>query len=205
MPIFKQKDNVCYFIHIPRTGGRYVSSLFEKNKNVECFHHRINENRLRGVDETHLHYPLYNHFFGVNDIPHITIVRNPYDKFLSSIRNMNSIHKIDYNDFLLDESNFLEFVNFEIEISSFHNNWFLPQHKFISNKTFVWKFEDGFGENFSQWIFDKTKINLDNNENLSYSLFDGETLNKNYSLNSKIIDYVKSFYKKDYEKFNYEL
>jgi hypothetical protein len=62
MPIFTQGDNSCYFIHIPRTGGRYVSSLFENSENVECRYHKINTHRFEGIDSTHLHYPLYNDY-----------------------------------------------------------------------------------------------------------------------------------------------
>jgi hypothetical protein len=78
MAIFEQNNNKCYFIHIPRTGGRYVSSLFENSADMKCKYHRIHEDRFDGIDATHLHYPLYNLFLNVNNIPLKT------DKYLKS-------------------------------------------------------------------------------------------------------------------------
>jgi hypothetical protein len=201
MAIFKQGENCCYFIHIPRTAGRYVSSLFESN-NVECFYHKINQENIRGIDITHLHYPLYNYYLNVSNIPHITVVRNPFDKFNSCIRNMHSIHKTDYNNLINTWDKFEDFVNVEIEIQSFHNNWFLPQNKFVSNKTFFWKYEWGFGKKFVDWVFDKTSIKLDNYTEIQYDNFQGET-NNTYVLDDRVKKYVRKFYKKDYELFKY--
>jgi hypothetical protein len=203
MSIFKQGENSCYFIHIPRTAGRYVSSLFESN-NVECFHHKIDQENIGGIDITHLHYPLYNYFLNVKNIPHIAVVRDPFDKFNSCIRNMNSIHKTDYNGIMKTWDEFYEFVNVEIKIQSFHNNWFLPQNKFISNKTFIWKYESGFNQNFVDWIFDKTSIKINLHDNIRYDSFRGEC-NDGYKLNDNIKKYVKKFYRKDYQLFGYTL
>jgi hypothetical protein len=202
MPIFKQHNSSCYFIHIPRTGGRYISSLFENTHNIDCSYHKINKQRIREVDSTHLHYPLYNYFLEVSNIPHITVVRNPYDKFVSCLNNMHSIHSLEYNKLLTDENSFLEFVHQEIEITSFHNNWFLPQYKFLSPKTSFWKYEWGFGQNFKRWVFEKTGIILNINEDVVYEKFGGET-NLKYKLDDRIKTYVKNFYSIDYKKFDY--
>lgn len=201
MAIFEQNNNKCYFIHIPRTGGRYVSSLFENSADMKCKYHRIHEHRFYGIDATHLHYPLYNEILGVGDIPHITVVRNPFDKFSSCVNNMYKIHGLDYNNLMSTYDSFLEFVNLEITHQSYHNNWFLLQHKFISPKTYYWKYEWGFGKRFKKWIFDKTKIEI-NLKEVKYQKFDGETGEK-YKLNKNIKGYVKRFYKEDYKKFNY--
>jgi hypothetical protein len=201
MAIFSQENNFCYFIHIPRTGGRYISSLFENSSNIECKYHKIQEYRFDGIDVTHLHYPLYNVFLGVENIPHLTVVRNPYDKFNSCLSNMHKLHGIDYNNILTSYDSFVEFVNLEINLQSYHNNWFLPQNKFISLKTHYWKYEWGFGKKFKKWVFDKTKIEIDLIK-VEYERFDGETKTK-YKLNKNIKGYVRKFYKEDYKKFNY--
>jgi hypothetical protein len=203
MAIFKQGDNICYFIHIPRTGGRYVSSLFENSEDIECKHHKIHTEEIRGIDITHLHYPLYDHFLRVENIPHIAVVRNPYSKFYSSIRNMHSLHQINYNELLCNEQEFLKFINIEIEIQSFHNNWFLPQHKFLSPKTHVWKYEWGFGDKFKKWVYDKTQIEL-TIQKVDYDNFKGET-SEQFKIDKRIKKYVKNFYRKDYNQFGYFL
>lgn len=203
MPIFTQGNNNCYYIHIPRTGGRYISSLFENSINVECKHHKINTERIDNIDVTHLHYPLYENYLGVKDIPHITVVRNPYDKFASCIKNMYYLHKVDYNNVLCNEEEFLKFVSNEIIRSSFHNNWFLPQYKFLSPKTHIWKYEWGFGKRFRKWVYNKTQIELDDKK-VTYKKFDGETTQE-YKLDNRIRKYVKNFYKEDYRKLGYFL
>lgn len=201
MAIFKQGNNSCYFIHIPRTGGRYISSLFENSSNMECKYHKIHQHRFNGIDATHLHYPFYNLYLNVYDIPHIAVVRNPYDKFNSCISNMHKLHGFEYNKILTSYDCFVEFVNVEIYDQSYHNNWFLPQNKFISPKTHYWKYEWGFGEKFKRWVFDKTKIQIDLTQ-VEYERFDGES-NQKYKLNRRVKSYVKKFYKEDYKAFNY--
>lgn len=198
MTIFNQNNNKCYFIHIPRTGGRFVSSLFENSKDVDYEY-----NDYSSKQTPHLQYPLYNEFLDICDMPHITVVRNPYDKFLSSIRMMNQLHQIDYNEVLNSYENFLEFVNYEIELGSQENRWFLPQHNFISSKTYFWKYEWGFGENFRDWIYKKTKIKINLTE-VDYEKHSLETPERyNYKLNKNIKHYVKRYYKEDYKKFKY--
>lgn len=206
MPIFTQGDNSCYFIHIPRTGGRYVSSLFESSENVECSYHKIDTHRFGGIDSTHLHYPLYNDYLNVESIPHIAVVRNPIKKFNSSIRIMNNMFGINYNELLSEESNFNKFVVNEISGSSMHNNWFLPQHKFVSPKTHIWKYEWGFGKRFKKWIYKKTKINISLN-NVMYEKFSNEVDSKYYfyELNNAVKRNIRKFYKEDFRRFGYFL
>ena len=82
MTILHHNDKACYFIHIPRTGGEYVTSLFNESDRGEEYKLFLNENeRLGGIVLEHLHYPLYNWYFNLEKIPHITIVREPWEKF----------------------------------------------------------------------------------------------------------------------------
>jgi hypothetical protein len=205
MALFKTKDKEVYFIHIPRTGGRYVSSLFSKN-GVECHHDKIYKNFRRGVDETHLHYPLYNYFFDVDNLDHFTVVRDPFSKFSSAINCMFHAHGLNYNDLMSTEDKFIDFVTTEIEVNSFHNNWFLPQHKFISKKTHIWNYENGLGYEFVDWIYSEMGIYLKNYENIAYEPFENEPESSvKYELNEKIKLYVRRFYSKDYELFGYKI
>lgn len=203
MSIFKQGDNSCYFIHIPRTAGRYVTSLFEttKNKKILCSHHQLGVEQYVGIDVIHLHYPLYENYLNVKDIPHITIVRNPIDRFESCVRYMHYFHNIEYDELLQFKDTFDYFIKSEREIHSFHNNWFTPQHKFISPKTFIWKYENGFGKNFIKWVYEKTNIQIDSN-NLEYQKLPKEN-NKKYELCDVVKKYVKDLYQKDCELFCY--
>jgi hypothetical protein len=202
MPIFTQKNNSCYFIHIPRTGGRYISSLFESSNDMICEYHKINSSWYRGVDSTHLHYPLYNYYLNADKIHNITVVRDPYEKFLSCISNMSAIHNIDYVDIINDEDSFVDFIIDQIEILSFHNNWFLPQKKFISKSTYIWKYEWGFTHAFRSWVYDRTNIIL-KDTSVNYKKIEGEETKIKLNLPSRFKSYVRNFYKEDYEIFQY--
>jgi hypothetical protein len=113
---------------------------------------------------------------------------------------------LDYNSFLKYDDKFSEFMQVELTTNSYHNNWFLPQHKFISPNTHVWKYEWGFGKRFKDWVFKKTKIDISINK-VNYGKFDLEVDGKNYyyELDRKVKRNVRRFYKEDYRKFGYFL
>ena len=204
MPIFTQGDNKCYFAHVPRTGGRYVTSLFQNNNTI-CEHHLIEDEVVEGIQAPNLHYPLYEKNFDVSDIPHITVVRNPFTKFQSCIRNMHVLYHDDYNLLLGDEKKFFNFVSEEIISRSVHNNWFLPQQRFLSPKMKVWKYEWGFGKNFLRWIYKKTGIVIENTAVTYNHLWCENPLFPAYHLDKKVKTNVRKFYRDDYRRFRYFL
>jgi hypothetical protein len=203
MPVFTQGDNSCYFVHIPRTAGRYVSELFEDAPGIRSKHtgRYPNPRYTYGVYTPHLHYPLYCDICP-DDIPHITIVRNPYDKFISALRVMNARCGVDFDPMLRDEFECFRFIFIQILNRCSDNNWFLPQHRFISPNTFVWKYESGFGEDFQRWVEKKTGIKL-NMTDPEYKMISGEEDNRNYTISEKSAINVKKFYHQDYSDFNY--
>lgn len=211
MPIFRQQENSCYFAHIPRTGGRYITELFKQNSAYGpwCEDYNNRNEILRGIHAKHLHYPLYNFFFNVGDLEHFSVVRNPFNKISSSMKVMHEFTKNDYNEILNTEEKFYDFLINEIELESFHNNWFLPQYKFVNKKTHIWKYEDGFGDKFFDWIYQKTNIVLREKQINKYEevLFSENVVaaehNIQYNINPEFEKYIKNFYKKDYELFGY--
>jgi hypothetical protein len=207
MAIFRQGDNSCYFIHIPRTAGRYVSALFENTSNVECKHHKINTEWISGYDITHLHYPLYEQFLGVQNIPHIAVVRNPLNKIISAVKIMH-YDEPDYDhDKALSGDFFQEFMRRQLNNHSRGNNWFLPQHQFLSPKTHYWKYEWGFGKKFKRWVYDKTGIEIKPQEVTYTSISPIEVKTQKtsiYNLSRRSKKNIKEFYKKDYEHLKYD-
>ena len=66
-------DNRLFHIHIPRTAGRYVREVLQNNGyNITHAEPTI---KNEGIEQIHLHYPLYNKYLGVDKFPHFTIVR----------------------------------------------------------------------------------------------------------------------------------
>ena len=78
-----------FFVHIPRTAGRYVKNLFISNNFKE-----INLTKslfYKGIESIHLHDDLLKNFKEYNQNKKFTIIRNPL-KRLQSILSTVSIH-----------------------------------------------------------------------------------------------------------------
>ena len=192
------------FIHIPRTGGKYVTSLFNESDSGKDYKLFLNENeRLGGIVLEHLHYPLYNWYFNLEKIPHITIVREPWEKFKSALNCMYGMHNDYYDDNFKDQESFDDFMAWEREVRSYHNNWFMPQYKFISPTTHYWKYESGFGDDFIQWVYDKTGMKIESPRHDYFRFHNTEgTVKYNFD-EEKVAKFVKEYYNKDYVTFDY--
>ena len=202
MTLLHKDDRCLYYAHIPRTGGSYVTSLFETDKNEEYIKSLFSAHeRFGGLIPAHFHYPHYYWYFDVDDMPHITVVRDPFQKFLSNINQMYQMHT-DYLDMcFISQAAFDDFVTWEREIRSYHNNWFMPQYKFISPKTHVWKYESGFGEDFKEWIYDISGVEVELKE--SHHQKGSRDYKFGGASEEKIAEYVRNYYNKDYEVFDY--
>ena len=141
------------FVHIPRTAGRF----FEQNLlNVNNFvwDDKVDIDRqyksIDGVELAHFHREYYEKYLDVERIPHITIVRNPIDRFISCSIFLRKLYGDDIDEMLEDEMYFYSMIqNYPLSQSV---NWFRSQVDFISDKTHIWKFENGFGDDFAQWV-----------------------------------------------------
>ena len=188
---------VCY-IHIPRTGGKYVrDTLILNNYLVEI--HRYNFFH-RGKELPHLTYPEYDEYLNFMSLQKFTVVRDPVDRFLSMCRethnlNENKIKKILDNQEYFDEA-----------ISHFRlnnlGNWFIPQVNFLNYQTKIWKFEDGFGDEFKKWLKNNFNINVNIYPNKK-ELGNNNTPNYIESLTDKQISFIKNYYYQDYKILEY--
>ena len=82
-------------------------------------------------------------------------------------------------------------------------NWYRPQVDFISDKTYLWRFEDGFKEEFSEWVSNILGVSFRTHdvpyEKLSYD--ESNRLDRT----DKLIDNIKFLYRKDIEQLYPEL
>ena len=94
-------------------------------------------------------------------------------------------------------------ANIPLVDPSFSANWFRSQVDFMSENTKIWKYEDGMGENFVNWLGDLIGVDLKFDEDIDYpkSKDEGNKLDKT----PQIIDNVKQLYRKDIEQFYPEL
>lgn len=200
------KDNLSvYHIHIPRTGGRFITQTFIHN-DYKLFHCEDTLS-LYGIECFHLHYPIYEQLEGVSESIQFAVIRNPLDRFKSEFSNV--IVKRKYDEKKLEEfesyDRFLNWIEYERMTSHYAKNWFRPQHEFIGPNTLIWKFEDGLTKNFREWFYKITENRLEDKE---YSYWGDEESElsperKKYKMSKKLIENVKKYYQQDFQLLNY--
>jgi len=186
------------YIHIPRTAGRFLQ-----------MNHRHNGFELdnvlmlppKGLELNHLHTELYEKYYDVSNIPHITVVRNPIDRFISCSIFLIRMYGDDIQDMMEDPMMFSSMIqNFPLDQGI---NWFRPQMDFITSETNIWKFEDGFGKDFDEWISDLLGVEYEVRDVKYQKVTTDET--KKLEKSAKLIDNIKSLYRKDIEYLYPEL
>ena len=198
MPIYKQEEKRFHFIHIPRTAGRFVEAVIEDNN----FKLEGNfPNVIEGVELIHLHRDLYEKYFDLKGIPNITIIRNPIDRFFSCSIFLKRMYGNDIQETMEDPMMFsMMLQNFPLTQAV---NWFRPLSDFITEDTYIWKFENGFKKEFEEWISDVVDFPFTVRDVPYEKLSTDETNKLNKS--DRLIENIKQFWREDIEQFYPEL
>lgn len=213
MPLIYNETKNIFHVHIPRTGGRYIRDTFIMN-NFKIKYHKFSDHieYISGDIEhkkeiPHLEYPFYNLLPGVLGTLKFTIVRNPYDRFISLINCGYDIKKEELNDFynyLNSKSNFDKFINdsFDKKSNYYYSNHFLPQTKYINPFVKIYKYENGLNEYFADWMKKNFNIKLN-----SYKINKNKYTERiNYDVNilpKNLKSYIAEYYFDDFLVFNY--
>ena len=180
MPTYRHKNTGkrFFFIHIPRTAGRFLQENFKLN---EFEPEQIVWKWIDGIEIAHFHRELYQKHLNIKDIKHVTIVRDPLQRYLS-LKTHN------YPD---------------------SENWLRPQVDYVTEETNIWKFEDGFDEKFSTWLSEvlETQIKIQelesdhtyNDKGHRHFLEYKHPNYKKIESTDEIVNHVKSFYQEDYK------
>jgi len=198
-----------FFAHIPRTAGRYVDANLLWRNNFTWDEIDLDTGNgvmtvLHGEEIAHWHKDLYEEHLNVKDIPNFSIVRNPVDRFISGSIYLKRLYGNDSQEQFEDPHLFFSMIaNIPLVDPSFSANWFRSQVDFMNDKTKIWKYEDGMGENFVNWLGNLIGVDLKFDEDIDYpkSKDEGNKLDKT----PQIIDNVKQLYRKDIEQFYPEL
>ena len=195
MPTFKHEPTGkrFFFIHIPRTAGRFI----EENLLVNGW--KIEQDNLwksvEGIEVAHFHRELYEKYLDVKGIPHITIVRNPIDRFFSASIFLKRIYG-ECQEEMEDAMMFYSMLdNFPLSEGI---NWFRSQLDFISEKTNVWRFEDGFGIDFNKWMSQILGVEFQVKD-VPYKELTTNESNK-LERSAKLLHNVGNLYRKDIEQ-----
>ena len=140
-------------------------------------------------------------YLDTKDIPHFSIVRNPIDRFISASIYLKRFCGEDVQKGVEDRRAFLHVLKSIPYRQSI--NWFRPQIDFLRSDTHIWKFEDGFGEDFVSWLSGIVGIDLEFTDEVQYAVApdEGNKLEKT----PQLIDTLTHFYKQDIEQFYPEL
>ena len=202
MPYYKDKN--LLFIHIPKTGGTAIEINITKHTPQSLY---------SGVTNTSLDFPyntksLQHQFYttiyqfrnklnvNFDNIKIFSVVRNPYDRTISALFANNLIKHYFTAEQVYDiiKNNFL----YRDDLDN-HN---VPQYKFIVDEN------SELIKNIL--IFNTETLNNSNdklNNFLGFNINIQQNIVKDYSkyLNKDSISLINTFYKKDFELFNYKL
>ena len=184
MPTYRHKETGerFFFIHIPRTAGRFIQENIKQNgfESEQDIWDTIDD-----VEITHLHREMYEEHLEVKGIPHISVVRDPLERYISLKSYTNTVYP---------------------------KGWFRPSVEYVTENTHIWYFEDGFGDDFSSWIssilkikFIVTELKSNYTSNQLGQKLILEYMDSNYQKNEKTFEdvkYVKDFYKLDYLRWS---
>ena len=189
-------NNSVYFIHIPKTGGRFVTKLFREN-NYDCkfnyFYKIKSKNKEKEIP--HLAYPDYTGLFKEKNIKYFTIIRDPITRLQSVLKRKS----FDLNKIFNSKHSFIDHVNKEIMTSS--DNWYLPQVNFITKNTLLWRYENKLEQEFFDWLHTNFGFSF-KIKNVDYdkdpTIDEGEVI-----FNKTQIDWIKEYYYQDYKILEY--
>ena len=207
MPTFTHTptEKKIFFAHIPRTAGRYVDANLLWRNNFEWDEIHLDTGKgvmtdLHGAEIAHWHQDIYEEHLNVKDVPNFSIVRNPVDRFISGSVYLKRLYGNDSQELFEDENLFFSMIaNIPMMDPSFSANWFRSQIDFMTDRTKIWKYEDGMGDNFVSWLSDIIGVDLKFDENIEYpkSRDEGNKLDKT----PKLIENIKQLYRKDIKEF----
>ena len=83
-------------------------------------------------------------------------------------------------------------------------NWFRSQLDFISDKTYIWKFENGFGDDFAKWVSDILDMDIMIKADVQVDKLPTNESRK-VKRSAKLIDNVRNLYRRDIETLYPEL
>ena len=195
------------YIHIPRTGGRFIEANLESKEwrcePIELYGiPHFNHSFIEDCEITHFPRELYEKYFGEEDIPHITIIRDPIDRFFSASIYLTQAYGTNIQKAAEDEEQLREMIK---EFPKPENlNWWRPQVDFLSEKTHIWRYENGLGRRFSKWLSGHLGLNIIMDAFAKYPTNRHERTGQ-LTRTPKLIENIKKICKHDIEQLYPEL
>ena len=208
MATFKHTSGKRFlFVHIPRTGGRFIEVNLEKNGwevepidqyGIPHYQHSF----IEDCEIAHFHRDLYEKYCDIDGIEQIAVVRNPVDKFFSASTYLITVYGKEIQEKLEDYDEMVSIIeNFPMSETL---SWWRPQVDFVTDTTHIWKFENGLGTDFGDWLGEKLGVpfEIDKYANYAMNRYEGSF---KLDRTPKLIDNICKFWRDDIEQFYPEL
>ena len=194
-------------VHIPRTGGRFIEVNLEKNGwevepideyGIPHYQHSF----IEDCEIAHFHRDLYEKYCDIEGIEQIAVVRNPIDKFFSASTYLITLYGKEILEILEDYDEMASIIkNFPMPETL---SWWRPQVDFVTDTTHIWKFENGLGTDFGDWLGEKLGVpfEIDKYANYAMNRYEGSF---KLDRTPKLIDNICKFWREDIEQFYPEL
>ena len=152
--------------------------------------------KVDGIELGHFHRELYEKHCDVEDIEQIVVVRDPITRFLSASTYLFTLYGKESQQRMEDYDQFVSTIqNFpESETVS----WWRPQVEFLTEKSHIWKFEDGLGDGFGYWMSEKLEVPFKVDVLAEYATnnYEDHKLDKT----DKLVDNIRKYYAADIER-----
>ena len=118
------------FVHIPRTGGRFIEVNLEKNGwevepidqyGIPHYQHSF----IEDCEIAHFHRDLYEKYCDIEGIEQIAVVRNPIDKFFSASTYLITVYGKEVQEKLEDYDEMVSIIE-NFPMSETLSWWFVP-------------------------------------------------------------------------------
>jgi len=169
-----EKEGINYLMP-SRTASRFVTELLT----VNGYHSRIQANGMfNGFQYVHQTYEQRKQFekdMGFNlNFRYFTTIRHPLERFISSYSPIYP-----YTDKLRDPEQFKFYMEEKVfskvskppflqnrtvidfkGLLNHPSGWYKMQTDYLANEVEVWRYEDGYGREFFDWLWDNFKIQI---------------------------------------------
>ena len=205
MPVFFNDDTRILFIHIPKTGGTFITEAFRKNGFSVAYEEFATSkgklNEVRKCSPQHMHRDMLRSIFDLNKFDFIFMtVRNPLNRLISEFRWRNENEPVDVNEWIA--SRYHEYSQNPFIL----DNHLRPQYEFFVEEAKFYRQDDKFDSQWSETFYKDSGIELDLSLvkpkiRVSESKLSGsDVLNK---MNKESLKTITEWYYRDFVDFNY--
>ena len=190
------------YIHIPRTGGRFIEANLEsiewRCEPIELYGiPHFNHSFIADCEITHFPRELYEKYFDVDGIPHVSVIRDPVDRFFSASIYLTQAYGPNIQESAEDESQLYAMIRDLPMVEAL--GWFRQQIDYLSDKTNIWRYENGLGRRFSKWLSGIVGMDIKMNAFLKYPMNNRERTSQ-LARTDKLVDNIKKMYNEDIEQ-----